>query len=75
MSVSIAAHIAYALGRGRNHLRTRLALMSAQRNAGHRCVWLQAFLDDLRFEGLGLRGSLAHGDPLVEAKNGIHLNR
>jgi hypothetical protein len=24
----------------------------AHRNAGHRCAWLQAFLDDLNFEGL-----------------------
>lgn len=26
-------------------------------------------------KGLGVRVSLAHGDPLDEAKNGVHLNR
>ncbi|MCD5997320.1 hypothetical protein KDX38_27565, partial [Pseudomonas sp. CDFA 602] len=31
--------------------------------AGHRHARLQAFLDDLSFKGLGVRSSLAHGNP------------
>ncbi|GBH08468.1 hypothetical protein KPSA1_01842 [Pseudomonas syringae pv. actinidiae] len=35
----------------------------AQGYAGHRHARLQAFLDDLSFKGLGVRSSLAHGNP------------
>ncbi|MGY3303760.1 hypothetical protein ACVK1X_003059, partial [Pseudomonas sp. PvR086] len=31
------------------------------------------FLNDLGFERFGVRVSLAHGDPLNKAKNGVHL--
>ena len=34
------------------------------RDTGNRGARLQAFLDDLGFEVLWIRGSLAHGDPL-----------
>ena len=36
---------------------------------------MQALLDDLGFKGFWVRVSLAHGDPLAGAKNGVHLNR
>lgn len=45
----------------------------AQCDASHGGTRLQAFLDDLGFERLGIRGSLAHDDPLVAAKNGVHI--
>ncbi|MEB0124009.1 hypothetical protein QN391_25500, partial [Pseudomonas sp. CCI1.2] len=35
----------------------------AQSHAGYRNARLQAFLNDLGFKGVGVRGSLAHGDP------------
>jgi hypothetical protein len=38
------------------------------RNTRNRGARLQAFLDDLGFEGLWIGGSLAHGDPLVGLK-------
>ena len=47
----------------------------AQGNTGYRCARLQAFLNNLSFEGFWIRVSLAHGDPLAGAKNGVHLNR
>ena len=47
----------------------------AQGNTGYRCARLQAFLNNLSFEGFWIRVSLAHGDPLTRAKNGVHLNR
>ena len=47
----------------------------AQGNTGYRCARLQAFLNNLCFEGFWIRVSLAHGDPLTRAKNGVHLNR
>ena len=47
----------------------------AQGNTGYRRARLQAFLNNLCFEGFWIRVSLAHGDPLTRAKNGVHLNR
>ena len=47
----------------------------AQGNTGYRCARLQAFLNNLSFEGFWIRVSLAHGDPLTGAKDGVHLNR
>ena len=47
----------------------------AQGNTRYRCARLQAFLNNLSFEGFWIRVSLAHGDPLTRAKNGVHLNR
>ena len=47
----------------------------AQGNTGYRCARLQAFLNNLCFEGFWIRVSLAHGDPLTRVKNGVHLNR
>ena len=37
----------------------------AQGNTGYRCARLQAFLNNLCFEGFWIRVSLAHGDPLT----------
>jgi len=44
----------------------------AQGNAGHRHAGLQAFMDDLGFEGFGIRRSLAHGNP-DDKGDGVHV--
>jgi hypothetical protein len=44
----------------------------AQGDAGNRDIRLQAFLDDLRLEELGISGALAHGDP-GDKDDGVHV--
>ncbi|MDI3275927.1 hypothetical protein, partial [Pseudomonas sp. AL03] len=44
----------------------------AQGYAGYRNARLQAFLNDLGFNGFGIRGSLAHENP-DDRGNGVHV--
>lgn len=44
----------------------------AQGDAGNRDIRLQAFLDDLRLEELGISGALAHDDP-GDKDDGVHV--
>jgi len=44
----------------------------AQSDSGQRYAWLEALLNDLGFEGFGIRGSLAHGNP-DDKGDGVHV--
>ncbi|WP_444547572.1 hypothetical protein [Pseudomonas syringae] len=44
----------------------------AQGYAGYRNAWLQAFLNDLGFNGFGIRSSFAHENP-DDKGNGVHV--
>lgn len=47
----------------------------AQRDAGNRGTGVDALLNDLGLEGLGIGTAfLWHGRPLKKAKKGVHLN-